>query len=417
MPNLGEGLKGKTGTSIASSGYELLDNHEIFSQHESLIYPYHHDNLSSSTSSATYSQPSKLSSQSSVTSLPDPFGIQKAPLMECTSHLTKSTFEDLIEFIDASTQDLLFGHKMFGRSGISQPSNEEHPTLCRLAPGVFCPNYSKALSQRGSLTANIANSLSRISRRSQSTILKSKLGLLKHLRPERYTPSESHSSENLDQYANADLKRAIQARLWFLMRDKLFDATAFKGIKPLKTRHVIEHSLPASEGLLEEDIVDSQSVNAIPGPDEMETDLLLEDEESLLLHHSQDEDPTIFEGEDCETIFDSPEGAHSWSDEILFEGDLGVEEEQFWEGLDADATAPHLHDSPSEYLLESSMQNVGDDHHFVSGQVDQSLATRRSQNLLDDQVGNCQGMPEVGNPDILLDLMDSFEDVEMLLDN
>ena len=142
-PNLGEGLKGKTGTSIASSGYELLDNHEIFSQHESLIYPYHHDNLSSSTSSATYSQPSKLSSQSSATSLPDPFEIQKAPLMECTSHLTKSTFEDLIELIDASTRDLLFGHKMFGRSGISQPSDEEHPTLCRLAPGVFCPNYSK----------------------------------------------------------------------------------------------------------------------------------------------------------------------------------------------------------------------------------------------------------------------------------
>ena len=238
-----------------------------------------------------------------------------------------------------------------------------------------------------------------------------------HLRPERYTPSENQGSENLDQYGSADLKRAIEARLWFLMRDKLFDVTAFKAIKPLKARHAVEHSLPASEGLLEEDIVGSQNVNAIPGPDEMETDLLLEDEESLLLHHPQDDDPTIFEGEDCETIFDSPEGAHFWSDDILFEDDLGVEEEHFWEGLDTDAAAPHRQDSPSEYLLESSIQNVGDDHQFVSGQVDQSLATRRSQNLLDDQVGNCQGMPEVGNPDILLDLMDCFEDVEMLLDN
>ena len=228
-------------------------------------------------------------------------------------------------------------------------------------------------------------------------------------------PPESHEYDQPDRI-RADLKSAIQARLWFLMQDKMYDPTAPKSMESFKASNAWKHSHPAFDVLLEEGIYHSQAMNAISSRGDEGTELLLE-EEDWLSRHSQSDEEIIFSDEDGGPVFESLKSDHIWSDEIPFKDATGADEEWLLDGTDAVLPVLDLSDDLSKTLLESSMQHPNHYQQLRSDGVDEPPVTQSFDHYSDNQLAGRQRMLEVDDPEILWGLQGGTEEEIMLLDD
>ena len=119
------------------------------------------------------------------------------------------------------------------------------------------------LAKRTTTTSSIAISLSRINRRTRSSGLKRGFESLKHLDRDRYLAPDMLQPPEASKY-DPSLKCAIEARLWFLMRDKIFHHGSCKNFKALDASEVTVHVDDGSCGMLEEDQCDQDRFSDEP---------------------------------------------------------------------------------------------------------------------------------------------------------
>ncbi|KAL9124497.1 MAG: hypothetical protein Q9217_006175 [Psora testacea] len=171
---LSEGLEGEAESNLAARASIMFSKHELLDACDAGLKqdsptpiglvtrgqdPDHYYSSPADTSSASCGQTSGLSSQSSATTLLD-LDYRAAPPMECPSDLAKSSAEDFIQLIDASMRDLLFGHTLSRKSGLTKTDNGEQPTLCTLSPMVFGPGALKSF--KGSHTPEHSHPASQV---------------------------------------------------------------------------------------------------------------------------------------------------------------------------------------------------------------------------------------------------------------
>ena len=151
--NLGGRMGGETESVVAAGAStifvegELLDDNGDNVQQTSFLWGApvqaqdHLSSQSSSTKSATFSQPSALSSQSSVATLLDAPSLRRTPSAECTTRFAQASFQDIVKIVDMSMRELFFGHKACDITSFANSGTGGHLALCRLSPSLFCPGY------------------------------------------------------------------------------------------------------------------------------------------------------------------------------------------------------------------------------------------------------------------------------------
>ncbi|KAL9098740.1 MAG: hypothetical protein Q9163_005655 [Psora crenata] len=319
------------------------------------------DGSSSYTSSAILTPTSGLSSQSSASFSLRSCSVQALSPANFLSHLEPSSFDDLIELIDLSLRGFLFGQQLFDKRGIAKSDAKEYPTLCRFSPALFSPGYPKirpVFARRadgitaGSLSKNYLHCHNR-----EFLIPDISSGPVSQT--QEYTAAESHNFQQPDQ-DGADLKRAIEARLWFLMQVKMFDPLASKAVKSCTASRAAQDSPSSFHVLIDDEAMGDDEVDGNELLDNNDNfDLLLEDER-IRSGDFHLENPAEYEAGGEDTLLDSQETGIVWAAETLFDNPNDPDEALFWPDLDAETHTLDRQESPFEDLLECSMLDPGE---------------------------------------------------------